>query len=50
MRAVLAGALLWGWSPLLLGHTPSVPQMLWVLGAFLLVLLGQVFTSVRSLG
>ncbi|MDO0913182.1 hypothetical protein QQM39_20695 [Streptomyces sp. DT2A-34] len=50
VRAVLAGALLWGWLPLLLGQTPSVPQMLCVLGAFLLVLLGHVFTSVRSIG
>jgi hypothetical protein len=50
VRAVLAGALYWGWLPLLLGQTPSIPQMLCVIGAFVLVMLGHVFTSVRSIG
>jgi hypothetical protein len=50
VRAVLAGALYWGWLPCCWGRPRASPQMLCVIGAFVLVLLGHVFTSVRGIG
>ncbi|KUL20614.1 hypothetical protein [Streptomyces regalis] len=49
VRAASAAAVFWGWTPHLLGHAPSVPQMLCVLGSVVLVLVVYVSTSVRSL-
>ncbi|MFD6174434.1 hypothetical protein [Streptomyces coeruleorubidus] len=40
----------WGWSPLMLGNQPSLPQMLVAVGSFCLVLLGYVATSLRGFG
>ncbi|MGW7254291.1 hypothetical protein [Streptomyces sp. NPDC054834] len=48
VRAALAVAVFWAWSPTLLGHEAGVLQWLLAAASFLLVLLGYVFTSVRS--
>jgi hypothetical protein len=49
VRAALAVAVFWGWSPTLLGQEVSVLQWLLAAGSFLFVLLGYVVTSVRTL-
>ncbi|CAL9652594.1 hypothetical protein SUDANB108_06690 [Streptomyces sp. enrichment culture] len=48
VRAALAVAVFWGWSPTMLGHEPGLLHLLPAVGSFLLVFLGHVFTSVRS--
>ncbi|MBB4711471.1 hypothetical protein BJ965_001353 [Streptomyces luteogriseus] len=48
VRAALAVAVFWAWSPTLLGHEAGVLQLLLAGASFLLVLLGYVCTSVRS--
>ncbi|MFD5909830.1 hypothetical protein ACFWHL_14055 [Streptomyces massasporeus] len=50
VRTVLATLVFWGWSPLMLGMQPSVPQMIVAVGSSCLVLLGYVLTSLRGFG
>ncbi|MFF7307314.1 hypothetical protein [Streptomyces sp. NPDC008137] len=47
-RTALAVLVFWGWSPLMLGSQPSVPQTLVAVGGFCLILLGYVLTSLRG--
>ncbi|MDX3644059.1 hypothetical protein [Streptomyces sp. MB09-02B] len=49
-RTALTALVFWGWSPLMLGIQPSLPQMLIAVGSSCLVLLGYVLTSLRSFG
>ncbi|MFC8197283.1 hypothetical protein ACFUTV_18030 [Streptomyces sp. NPDC057298] len=48
VRTALTVLVFWGWSPLMLGSQPSLPQMLVAVGSFCLVLLGYVATSLRG--
>ncbi|MEU2281702.1 hypothetical protein ABZ614_07030 [Streptomyces sp. NPDC013178] len=50
VRTALTVLVFWGWTPLMLGTEPSVPQMIVALGSSCLVLLGYVLTSLRNFG
>lgn len=50
VRTALTVLVFWGWSPLMLGSQPSLPQMLVAVGSCGLVLLGYVATSLRGFG
>ncbi|QWB27355.1 MULTISPECIES: hypothetical protein [Streptomyces] len=50
VRTALATLVFWGWSPMMLGMQPSVPQVIVAVGSSCLVLLGYVLTSLRGFG
>jgi hypothetical protein len=50
VRTALTVLVFWGWSPLMLGSQPSLPQMLVAVGSCCLVLLVYVATSLRGFG
>ncbi|MGW0866098.1 hypothetical protein [Streptomyces sp. NPDC002611] len=50
VRTALATLVFWGWSPMMLGMQPSVPQVIVAVGSSCLVLLGWVLTSLRGFG